>query len=596
VALEPRLRRRTPRDLREERDALGFVRQPEVRWLSPGLLAKSGVEVLVSGTFGKFADKREIQREPQEAVDLASAGELWVDYLSDTGDGWDATYTMAWLLAQEGLDVDGERLPRADVLLLGGDQVYPSADAVAYEDRFVGPFASALPRGDAPGRPLLFALPGNHDWYDGLVSFLRVFCARDGHIGDWVTRQRRSYFSLRLPHGWWIWGIDIQLDTYIDDVQLDFFREQAVQPGDKVVLLTAKPAWAKALPGRVEPPSWRYLSYFEERVVRASGARLVATLTGDLHHYARYEPSGDVARGEPTRLTAGGGGAYLSPTHTLPPQLQLRSLDRADPVTYGCEQVYPRAQESSRLSNGILRLAALNPSFARLFGSIYAVLGAAVLGTLNSGDGALVASATADGFRGHLASSVGGASLIVVALLFAALFAGTDIVPRALESNAAAEAATKVARAAVALTHTALHVLIAVAVLWVVLKVAGDRPLAVWAAGLAALFAAGTALGATVFAAVLLAIHRARGADARANANQVFTGQSIADFKNMLRMRFGADGGLTIFVLGVDRIGRDWRHVGGQGREPRFAPAGEPPAVRAVDGPLRYDAGGRRLH
>ena len=180
--------------------------------------------MLVSGTFGKFADKREIQREPQLGMDYSVApGDLWIDYLSDTGDGWEATYTMAWLLAQESLDFEGQPLPRGRILLLGGDQVYPTAEPIAYEDRFIGPFAAALPKSDAVDKPDLYAIPGNHDWYDGLGSFLRVFCAREGRIGDWRTRQRRSYFALKLPNDWWIWGIDIQLDTYIDDVQLDYF-------------------------------------------------------------------------------------------------------------------------------------------------------------------------------------------------------------------------------------------------------------------------------------------------------------------------------------------------------------------------------------
>ena len=84
----------------------------------------------------------------------------------------------------------------------------------------------------------------------------------------------------------------------------------------------------------MEPESWRYLSYFEERVVRASGAHLALTITGDIHHYARYEPRD--APDEPTRVTAGGGGAYLSGTHTLYPELHVRSLDHdeAETVTY----------------------------------------------------------------------------------------------------------------------------------------------------------------------------------------------------------------------------------------------------------------------
>jgi hypothetical protein len=591
VSLKSRLRSRTARDLREERDELGFVRRPEVRWLSPGLLARSGVEVVVSGTFGKFADKREIQREPQTAFDHSAAGELWVDYLSDTGDGWDATYTMAWLLAQERLDTGSESLPRGKLLLLGGDQVYPTADPQAYEDRFIGPFASALPKTGAPDRPELYALPGNHDWYDGLVSFLRVFCARDGRIGDWVTRQRRSYFAIKLPNGWWIWGIDIQLDTYIDDLQLDYFLKQDVREGDKVILLTAKPAWVKALPGKLDPPSWRYLSFFEERVVRKLGARLALTITGDLHHYARYEPS---TVEEPTRLTAGGGGAYLSGTHTLPAALHVRSLDsdESETVTYTREQVYPRAEDSSRLANGILKLARLNPSFARLLGAIYVLLGVAMLGALNTGAGSLFANATRDGLDGFLSGAAGGASLILVALLFGGIYGGTDVVAPPLAHNARA---TKAAKLGVALVHAALHLAIASLVLWAAVHVAGDHPLLIWVLGLAALFAAGTALGATLFAVVLLVIHRVRGEKAWEAANQVLLGQSIPDYKNLLRMRFAPDGSLTIYPLGVDRAGRDWQHVGGDGPEPRFAPAGAPPAVHPIDAPLRYDATGRRV-
>ena len=594
MPLTDRLRSRTARDLREERDELGFVRQPEVRWLSPGLLARSGVEVLVSGTFGKFADKREIQREPQDGLDYSAAGELWVDYLSDTGDGFDATYTMAWLLAQESLDTGTERLPRAKVLLLGGDQVYPTAEPVAYEDRFIGPFAAALPRSDALDKPDLYALPGNHDWYDGLASFLRVFCARDGRIGDWMTRQRRSYFALKLPNDWWVYGIDIQLDTYIDDVQLDYFRALPVKPGDKVVLMTAKPAWIKAHAGRVDPASWRYLSYFEERIVRGSGARLVMTITGDLHHYARYEPRDDPDA--PTRVTAGGGGAYLSPTHTLSPELDLRSLDHAEheSVAYERAQVYPRAPDSSRLANGILKLARLNPSFAQLLGGLYVLLGLAMLGALNGGAGGLFATATRDGFDGFLSGAVGGMTLVVIALIFFGLLGGTDIVPRPLEPSSGVVRLTKLARVGVALAHTALHVAIGVLALWAVVQIAGDRPLLIWPLGLVALFAAGTALGATLFGAVLLAIHRVRGAKAWEAANQVFTGQSIADYKNLVRMRFAADGSLTVYPLGVDRIGRGWRFQGRDGVGPRFAPGGAPPVVHPIDEPLRFDATGRR--
>ncbi len=42
------------------------------------------------------------------------------------------------------------------------------------------------------------------------------------------------------------------------------------------------------------------------------------TLTGDLHHYCRFE-----AEDDSQLITAGGGGAYLFPTHTMPAALTL---------------------------------------------------------------------------------------------------------------------------------------------------------------------------------------------------------------------------------------------------------------------------------
>jgi hypothetical protein len=99
-----------------------------------------------------------------------------------------------------------------------------------------------------------------------------------------------------------------------------------------------------------------------------------------------------------------------------------------------------------------------------------------------------------------------------------------------------------------------------------------------------------------VFGAFLLAIHKVRGVKAWENANQVFTGQSIPDYKNLVRMRFAADGSLTLYPLGVDRAGREWDHTPDRAPAPTFTPRGPAPAAHAIDVPLRYDASGRRVH
>ena len=127
------------------------------------------------------------------------------------------------------------------------------------------------------------------------------------------------------------------------------------------------------------------------------------------------------------------------------------------------------------------------------------------------------------------------------------------------------------------------------------LKLVGDRPLAIWAVGLPALFVVGTAFGASLFGLVMFLIHRARGVKAWENANQVFTGQSIPDYKNLVRMRFTPDGGLTLYPLGIDRVGREWDYTPDRAPAPRFSPRGAAPVVHAIDVPLRFDARGRRI-
>ncbi|MEY2513903.1 MAG: hypothetical protein QOJ89_1261, partial [bacterium] len=444
---------------------------------------------------------------------------------------------------------------------------------------------------------------GNHDWYDGLVSFLRLFCTT-GWIGGWRTRQRRSYFALKLPNNWWIWAIDIQLDTYIDDVQLQYFADQKIGPGDKIILLTAKPSWVAAVDGRVEPPTWKFLNYFEERMVRDTGARLVLTITGDRHHYARYEPVGGEGADEaPTRLTAGGGGAYLSATHTLPDELLLKTLPRKDGDSYveqpqvvnRCEQIYPSNEDSRRLSNGILKLAALNPAFGRLMGVFYALIAIAMLNTLKLGAAGVIGVPEGSGYAfvivkssyfGLLGDSFGGMTVVLVLVLFGGIFGGVDI-KQSLP-----------ARLGVAIAHTALHVLVVGLAVWAAVNVVPDvweSVTVIWLVAVLLAFAAGSTLGTTVFAAFMLLVHKVRGGKAQAVANQVFTGQSIPDYKNLLRMRLAPGGALTIYALGVDEACTAW-DLAEPKPAPRFEPrAGKQPAVHPIDTPLQFDAKGNRL-
>ena len=261
-------------ELAEHFVELNFMPQDACRWLSPSELRTFAAQTL-SQIFGNYADKRELQKVfdsnlivmPPADQPLAEGEDFWFDYTADIGDGFEATYTVAALLGQETLARRGPRrraAARADAGARRRPGV-PAASSKAYEDRTVGPYRSAMP--EATPQPLMLALPGNHDWYDGLTAFLRLF-TQDRMIGGWRTEQKRSYFTVQLPHRWWLVGLDSQLDTYFDDPQLKYFEETLtanLQPGDSVIVCCATPAWVKAWSGH--PDAFNGLEWFERNFV-----------------------------------------------------------------------------------------------------------------------------------------------------------------------------------------------------------------------------------------------------------------------------------------------------------------------------------------
>lgn len=312
-----------------------------VRWYSPAHLVSTGWRSVVSEIFGQYADQRIMQAtidgfapEVMKSVisrydyadlrQLSDGNSVWFDYVADLGDGFDSTYAVASLISAPQLTLEGAgTLPAPKLLVMGGDQVYPFPTRQAYRERFAMPYATALPpAADGGWRRKLFVLPGNHDWYDGLSSFDHMFCkARFGHasenrIGGWLCPQHRSYFAIRLPHNWWIWGADIQLAQYLDAGQILYFESVAEEmkrhptEAPKVILCTPEPSWNY---DRDESLQGEDNLATITKIATDAGARIPAVLSGDLHHYSRYHS----AETGTSFFTAGGGGAYFSPTHYL---------------------------------------------------------------------------------------------------------------------------------------------------------------------------------------------------------------------------------------------------------------------------------------
>ena len=309
-----------------------------VRWYSLPRLAFIGVRVAVSTVFGQFADRRAslaaerpldpINFDPELDYRQHAASDFWFDFVADTGDGWDSTYAVARLLGDASLALPNcPILPHGRVLVMGGDQVYPTPSYQDYRERLLGPFEQVR-RNNPPvfePEPRLYAVPGNHDWYDGLSAFLNLFCWRQlkgpwseprpgKPIGGWRTKQVRSYFALALPHDWWLWGLDIQLTDYVDQQQINFFDHVArewMKPGSRLILCAGQPDWAYVDPHNPQD-RFRPFSYVEAIADKAQkNHRLCLILTGDSHHYSRFTEE------QRHYITAGGGGAFTHPTHQL---------------------------------------------------------------------------------------------------------------------------------------------------------------------------------------------------------------------------------------------------------------------------------------
>ena len=66
------------------------------------------------------------------------------------------------------------------MLVFGGDEVYPTPSRAEYHRRLIVPWETAAGDARLDESPHVFAIPGNHDWYDGLSAFARLFCSNVG--------------------------------------------------------------------------------------------------------------------------------------------------------------------------------------------------------------------------------------------------------------------------------------------------------------------------------------------------------------------------------------------------------------------------------
>ena len=548
------------------------VRSKMVGWYDPRQLALTGLQTMLSALFAERAVYRLIEalQAPPPPHDYRAKEEIWIDYVSDLGDGFNSTYSVARLLAEESLPAGrDDELPRGNVLVMGGDEVYPTPSHAAYQERLVRPYAAALGEGDTEDLLELYAVPGNHDWYDGLGSFMNLFC-HGNRIGAWQTPQKRSYFALQLAHGFWLLGVDLQLQSDIDNPQIDYFLGLDIKKGDRVILCTPEPDW---IYGNIYEGK-KKLSVLETRLKDEKGANIVLQLAGDLHHYRRHTLVGkDGKKGDVHLVTAGGGGAFLHPTHThdvdtikvgKPGNLRTYELNK--------ETEYPTRRASRRLGAWNLAFAFKNPWFGVATGTIYTIL-SWVMPTGKLGEGPLGETIPALLWTG-IESVTGAPSGLVW------------VVGTLLAFVAFTETHKPIYRWLAGLLHGTIHLAAALAISAATVHLLAEGPgmnlVLHRLVSSVMTFVGGYFIGATImgiYLVISVCIFRLHG-------NEAFSSLKIEGYKNFLRMRIDSKG-LSVWAFGLDQVpdNRHWEWHRAEDGRCRYEPTADAPRLepRVID-------------
>ncbi len=511
-----------------------------VGWYDPGVLAQSAWLMTLANIFGRHSDTRLIEAlasQPQrEFVFEANrqTGEFWLDYVSDVADGWNPTYAIAHAIAEPHLDVkaaNGESVETqgGQVLVFGGDEVYPYPSKEAYSTRTESPYGTAFQ--GAQRHPQIFAVPGNHDWYDSLVAFSRVFCRPERGFAGCRMQQTRSYFALQLPHDWWLLAIDLQLGADLDEPQVRYFQDVISRmPAEAhVVLCVPDPQWIYEA-GYPEHSSYSdgALRFFEQRLLK----RPVAVfLTGDLHFYKRHEHRDGVQK-----IVSGGGGAFLHPTHA-PATGNLRGGFRE-------RACYPDVATSRRLTWWNLVFPFLNPKYLPIPAVLYMLSAWFASATFTASDVASLGAALDAAITGAIRNPINGLWLMLFVSAFV-FFTDTHV---------------RWYRVLGGITHAIAHLAAAFELGWLALLVTtrwlglpfGTVP-QMLASG-AITFVGGGIAGSVVLGLYLFVSLRLFGR----HSNEAFSSLRIQDFKQWVRLQIDVEGALSIHAIAIDRVARRW--------------------------------------
>lgn len=250
--------------------------------------------------------------------------------IGDTGEGDASQHSLRAQL----LEVANR--PDVKFVVISSDVVYPSGAMKDYEARFWLPFMGV--------RKPVYAIPGNHDWYDALEGFAATFfepeAARaamrarvdadnhltsttDRHIDQLIAeatrlqseyrvpvqRQKLPYFQFQTPN-FALFAIDTGVARGIDDIQRAWLEKALQSASGKFKLaLLGHPFYAGGRDVSKGDDDFTELKTLLERY------EVDIVMAGDTHDLEYYVEPAKTASGKTKTVrhfVNGGGGAYLS--------------------------------------------------------------------------------------------------------------------------------------------------------------------------------------------------------------------------------------------------------------------------------------------
>jgi hypothetical protein len=313
-----------------------------------------------------------------------------------------------------------------------------------------------------------------------------------------------------------------------------------MNPEDRVILCNAEPHWIYAqIYGQSDSDyNENNLAFLENRVLNR---KIAVFLAGDLHHYRRHEAADGTQK-----ITAGGGGAFLHPTHGP-------DVSRLAVGDFKLKKSFPDPKISRRLAWRNLLFPFLNPWFATVPGGLYLLAAWSMGSNLTPYGLGQFPEALRVAFNAVLGSPVAAFWVVLVFLTFW-LFTDTHSGRYRLVGGT---------------VHGLAHLLAVFLIGWGATRLAvslglpfGGTPQRLLSG--AFILIAGGVAGSLIMGAYLLVSINTFGR----HSNEAFSSLAIEDWKNFLRMKIDPQGNLTIYPVGIRRVPRKWKtRDGGAGPE-----------------------------